>query len=194
MRSIVYLGLMGVGLSGLGGCVVAAVGVGAAGVKTVTETRSTGAAVDDTSIKISLNARLLDNSYALFHKVATTVTEGRVLLTGSVPKPEQRVEAERIAWSVSGVREVNNELQVEDKSGIWDDLRDRRICAEIRTRLTFAADIHSQNYSIECVNQTIYVSGIAADQAELDRTRTVVRAVGGVKDVEFFTRFKDEAR
>jgi osmotically-inducible protein OsmY len=191
---IIGLGLITTSLIVLGGCVGAAIGAGSAVVKTATETRSTGATVDDTTIKVALNAKLVSNSLSLFRKVDTTVTEGRVLLTGSVPKPEQRIEAERLAWSVSGVREVNNELQVEDRSGILDGLRDTRICAVIRTKLTIASDIHSQNYSVECVNQQIYVSGIAADQDELDRVRTIVRGVESVKDVTFFTRFKDDAR
>jgi osmotically-inducible protein OsmY len=186
------LGLMGVSLIGLGGCVAVVVGAGGAAVKTATETRTTGAAVDDTTLKISLNAKFVSAGFDLYRRVDTTVTEGRVLLTGSVPKPEQRIEAERLAWSVDGVREVNNELQVEDTSGIWDGLRDRRICTTVRAKLTFAADIHSQNYSIECVNQIVYVSGIAADQGELDRVRTIVRGVDSVKDVTFYTRFKQQ--
>ncbi len=186
--------MIGIGLSGLGGCVAAAVGAGGAAVKTVTETRSTGAAVDDTTIKLKLNAAFVSNSFAMFRRVDTTVTEGRVLLTGSVPLPEQRIEAERLAWGVSGVREVSNELQVEDRSSIWDGLRDTRICTTIRTKLTVAADIHSQNFSIECVNQIVYVSGIAADQSELDRVRTIVRGVESVKDITFYTRFKDDGR
>jgi len=194
LRASVLTLCIGSALVPLGGCVTAVVGVAGAGVKTATETRSTGAAIDDTGIKIKLNAEYLSNSLSLFRKVDTTVTEGRVLLTGSVPKPEQRIEAERIAWSISGVREVNNELQVEDKSGILDGLRDTRICAELRTRLTFASDVHSQNYSVECVNRQVYISGIAADQDELNRVRTIARGVESVADVTFYTRFKGEAR
>jgi len=193
-KKLLALAMLGAGLLGLGGCVAVAVGAGGAAVKTVTETRSTGATVDDSTIKVKLNAAFVGNSLALFRRVDTTVTEGRVLLTGSVPKPEQRIEAERLAWGISGVREVSNELQVEDASSIWDGLRDTRICTAIRTKLTLASDIRSQNYSIECVNQLVYVSGIAVDQAELDRVRTIVRGVESVKDVTFYTRFKDEPR
>ena len=194
MRPLVSWILIIIGLAGLGGCVAAAVGAGAAGVKTVTETRSTGNAVDDTTIKIALNAKLVGNSLSLYRSVDSTVTEGRVLLTGSVVKPEQRIEAERIAWGISGVREVTNEIQVEDKSSIWDGLRDSRICSEIRTRLTFAIDIHSQNYSVDCVNQQVYVSGIAADQDEMDRVRTIIRGVDSVKEITFYTRMRAETR
>src|SRR5262249_10953903 len=149
-------------------CVVAAVGAVGTGAKVVSEDRSAGAAVDDTTIKLNINGKLVGKSFNLYNRVSTTVNEGKVLLTGSVPEAEQRIEAERLTWTVEGVRQVNNEIQVENKSGIWDSLRDTRICTEIRSAITFDGGIHSQNYSLDCVNGIVYVTGIAKDQAELD--------------------------
>jgi osmotically-inducible protein OsmY len=185
---------MALGLGGLGGCVVAAVGAAGTGAKAVSEDRSTGSQVDDSVIKINLDAKFIGDSFSLFNNVSTTVNEGRVLLTGSVKKPEYRIEAERLAWTVKGVREVNNEIQVEDQSGIWDGLRDTRICTEVRSDLTFDRDIHSQNYSLDCVNGIVYVSGIAKDKDELDRVKAHIKSISGVKDIVVYTRFKDEAR
>ena len=182
------------GLTGLGGCVVAAVGAAGTGAKAVTEERSTGSEVDDTSIKLSLDAKLIGSSLSLFRDVSTTVNEGRVLLIGSVKQPDQRIEAERVAWAVKGVRQVNNEIQVEDKSSIWDGFRDTRICTSVRSDITLDADIHSQNYTLDCVNGIVYVTGIAKDQDELDRVKSHIKATSGVKDLVVYTRFKDEAR
>ena len=186
--------LMGLGLTGLGGCVLAAVGAAGAGAKAASEDRSVGSAVDDSSIKVGLDAKFIGDSFSLFRNVSTTVNEGRVLLIGSVKKPEQRIEAERLAWTVKGVREVNNEIQVEDQSGVWDGLRDTRICGEVRSGITFDRDIHSQNYTVDCVNGVVYVSGIAKDQDELDRVKSHIKSISGVKDIVVYTRFKDEAR
>ncbi len=186
--------LMGLGLTGLCGCVVAALGAAGTGAKAISEDRSAGSELDDSSIKVSLDAKLIGNSLSLFRNVSTTVTEGRVLLTGTVKKPEERIEAERLAWTVKGVRQVNNEIQVEDRSGIWDSLRDTRICTEIRSGITFDTDIHSQNYSLDCVNGIVYVTGIAKDQDELDRVKAHIKSISGVKDIVVYTRFKDEAR
>lgn len=191
---ILPLMLMGLGLTGLGGCVVAAVGAAGTGAKAVSEDRSTGSEVDDSGIKVSLDAKLISNSFSLFNNVSTTVNEGRVLLTGSVKKPEDRIEAEHLAWTVAGVREVHNEIQVQDQSGIWDGLRDTRICTEVRSGITFDRDIHSQNYSLDCVNGIVYVSGIAKDQDELERVKSHIKSISGVRDIVVYTRFKDEAR
>ena len=59
------------------------------------------------------------------------------------------------------VREVVNELQVTDKSSIKDvakDLAPAPIAAADRR-----SDISSLNFSIDVVNGTVYLSGVAAD-------------------------------
>jgi osmotically-inducible protein OsmY len=44
--------------------------------------------------------------------VEVTVTEGEVILQGSVDTPAQRRRAEDLAWSVDGFRDVQNRLRV----------------------------------------------------------------------------------
>ena len=119
----------------------------------------------------------------MFRDITVTVQEGRVDLTGKVKKPEERVEAVRLAWQASGVRQVIDDIQVTDQSGIIDYGRDVRIATTLRADLLFDSKIRNINYSVEVENAVVYLMGIAQDQAELDRVIAHARDVSGVRKV-----------
>src|ERR1044072_8752746 len=81
----------------LTGCVTAALtGAGTAGVVAMQE-RSAGNAVDDAGIRIAINNQYIkQENHDIFKNVTIRVTEGRVLLTGDVDKPESKVDAVRL--------------------------------------------------------------------------------------------------
>ena len=54
-------------------------------------------AVTDDAIQLKIDDLWAKNDFAMFRKLNVTVKEGRVLLTGSVPNPDMRVEAVRLA-------------------------------------------------------------------------------------------------
>lgn len=182
-------GLFGLLLLALAGCSPAGVvgGGAAAGVAAVEE-RTVGEAIDDSVISTKIDSNLLQKDIDLFRRVGVEVIEGRVLLTGSVPTTDARIEAVRQAWRVAGVKEVINELQVTDKGGIVDYARDSWISAQLRTKLLLDKEIQSVNYSIETVNGIVYLIGIAQDQAELDRVTNHARNIRYVEKVVSYVR------
>ena len=133
----------------------AAVGVGAA------EERGLEGAVDDTKIRAEINDLWLRQDFDLYRNVTLTINEGRVMLTGSVKKPETRIDAVRLAWQAAGVRQVLDEIQVEDQSGFFDYSRDVWIANDLRTRLMFDAQVRNINYTVDVVNGVVYLMGIA---------------------------------
>jgi len=167
-------------------------GVAAGGAATVgvaaAEERTMGEVVDDTVISAQVNSNLLQKNVDLFSKVGVEVVQGRVLLTGVVPKPEDRIEAARLAWKVDGVKEVANEIQVADTSSLLDYARDGWISTQLRSKVLLDKDIRSINYSIETVNGVIYLIGIAQNQAELDRVTAYARTIKYVRKVVSYVR------
>ncbi|WP_241911763.1 BON domain-containing protein [Telmatospirillum siberiense] len=159
----------------LGGA--ATVGVGAA------EERGLEGAVDDTKIRAEINDLWFRQDFDLYRDVTLTVTEGRVMLTGSVKKPETRVDAVRLAWQAAGVRQVLDEIQVEDKSGMMDYAGDVWIANKLRTRLMFDSQIKNINYTVDVVNGVVYLMGIAQNQEELDRVIATARDISDVRRV-----------
>ena len=122
-------------------------------------------------------------SVELYRDVNLTISEGRVELTGSVKKPETRVEAVRLAWQAAGVKQVIDDIQVTDQSGISDYASDVWIANDLRTRLMFDKEIKNINYTVDVVNGVVYLMGVARDQAELDRVIAHARDIDGVRRV-----------
>jgi len=167
-------------------------GAALVGVAAVQE-RSVGAALDDATIQFLINQKLLETNEVLFLRVGIEVLEKRVLLTGSVTTPDNRVEAVRAAWQVDGVREVLNEIQIAERDAL-SYLNDARITAQLRFQMLTDAEVADVNYSVDTVNGTVYLMGIAVDQAELDRVSDYARAISGVENVISHVRLSDDPR
>ena len=149
----------------------------------VAQERSIGTVIDDTAIELQIQHYLLQASDGLFIRVGIEVHEGRVLLTGVVPAPDDRVEAVRQAWQVNGVLEVINEVQVTNRAGITDYLRDVKITSQLRFQMLRDRDISDVNYTVETVNGIVYLMGIARSRPELDKVTTHARNIAGVQKV-----------
>jgi len=182
-------------LPGLGsGCVGLAIGGAAAGGVAAVEERSLGTQIDDRTLYLKVNDKLLAQSGELFRKVNVEVNEGRVLLTGNVPKPEDRVSAADLSWQVMGVKEVLNELVVTDRSELKDYPRDAWITTQLKTKLLADTKVLQINYSIETINGVVYLIGIAQSQEELDHVVNHARNVAGVQRVVSYVRLKDDPK
>lgn len=177
------------------GCFPLLLAGGAGGAAVVAQERSVGEAVDDSGIYLKIkNAFAQTDTNDLFANVEVKVNEGRVLLSGNVDKPESQIEAERLTWQVAGVREVNNEIQVNYKSGFKNYAQDVWISTQIRTRLIATKNIRSVNYSVLTVNQVVYLMGIAQNQQELEAATYVASTTSYVKQVVSYVRLKDDPR
>jgi osmotically-inducible protein OsmY len=177
----------------LSGCLgLAAGGAVATGVSVATQERTIGNAIDDVRIKTELDAKLVGDSTGLFLRASTTVVEGRVHLAGYVTSPEDRLMATRIAWSIEGVRQVDNDMDVTDRSGWLDAAGDFVIETELEAALITDRSIKDVNYTTDVVHGVVYVMGIGQNQAEVDRVVTHARNVSGVKRVENYVVLKDD--
>ena len=173
------------------GCVPVVVGGAAVGATAVAQERGIDAAVDDSLIQAAIDRQLFEFDTTLFQRVGVEVVEGRVLLTGLVPEPQNRVDAARIAWQAEGVKEVINEIEVSDKSTLSDAATDSFISVQLRGRIAGDSEIRSINYTIETVNRTIYLMGVAQSQQELDRVIAHARGIDYVRRVVPYVRIKD---
>ena len=174
------------------GCAAPVVLAGAAttGAVVVAEERSTDDVIDDTGIKLAINRAWLETDTEIFANLNTRVTEGRVLITGVVADPEQRLEAVRIAWQVDGVREVINEIEVDEPAGFSGFARDTAISAQIESRLLFDTSVRSINYTVVTESRVVYLMGIAQDEAERARVIDHARQIPYVRRVVDYTRLK----
>ncbi len=188
--SLFLVALLPLVLTGCFGLVLA--GATKAGI-TVAQERSVGSVVDDNTIWAEIKGLYLQkDTNNLFAKINVESHEGRVLLTGSVPTPETRIEAVRLAWQPDGVKEVINEIEISDKSGFSDYTRDLWINTQVKTSFLFRKNIRSINYSVDTINSTVYLIGIARSKAELDEAIEVAGSIMGVKKVVSHVRIREE--
>ncbi len=175
----------------LGGCVGLAVGAVATSGVSIAEERTLGRQIDDLAITFSVSQRLHGHGGEALANISVNVTEGRVLLTGSVPEFRHRIEAARLAWQAEGVTEVSNEITVGDTGSIEDSVTDAVISAELRGLLLTDPAILNINYNVETANGVVFLTGIAQNQGELDRVLDHARTISGVEEVVSYVRVKD---
>jgi osmotically-inducible protein OsmY len=176
----------------LSGCVWVAVGAGVVGVSAARQERSIGNAIDDRRIQTALSGRLAGQSTGLFLRVSTTVIEGRVLLAGRVDSPETRLEATRLAWSIEGVRKVDNDIEVTQSSGWLDGPSDFIMQTQLAAELLGDKSIKDINYTADVVHGVIYIMGVAQDQGEMDRVLVHAEQINGKKRVENYVVLKND--
>jgi len=168
----------------ISGCEPSAMASGGASVGiAVAQERSIGAAVDDTIIASQIVSNFYQFDIELLRLVSAEVVEGRVLLTGNVPNPVNRVDAVRVTWQVDGVTEVLNEIQVSNQTGLKDFALDLWISTQFRTKMLLDKDIRAINYNVETVNRVIYLIGIARSELELKRITNHARTIENVQKV-----------
>jgi len=149
-------------------------------------------AASDLRIQAVINDKWFKYDLKTFAKLHLAVDQGRVLITGVVQDPESRVEAIRLVWQVNGVKQVINEIRLADSEGVQGYVRDAWITTRLRTTLTFDREVQSINYSIETVQGTVYLMGIAQNRAELDRVIEVARTIPHVKQVISYVKMAGE--
>ena len=165
-------------------------------VKVVTvnqEDRSIGEFVDDTIIKTLIKNTYFDQNEKLFFNIDVEVSQGRVLLTGTIENIDLKIEATRIAWGVKGVQTVINEIQISNSDNIINFADDLVISTKLKGKLILNENVNSLNYSIETVNKLVYIIGIAGSEDERDLVINIAREVYGVEEViDYITIKTDE--
>ena len=179
---------------GLSGCASAVIGVGTAAVAASTTEKGLSTSVADTQIHAKLTDRFLNTDFSLVTAVDITVNDGAVLMTGKVKTPEEKILATRLAWEIFGVREVVNELQVTDTSSIKDIAKDLAASATLRTKLITDGNISSLNFSIDVVNGTVYLSGVAANAEEMNRVVAHARDIRFTQQVVNYITLQSDKR
>ena len=175
----------------LSGCVLLAGGAAVAGVQTARQERTIGDALDDRAIKTELDAKLRQTSGLRFG-VATTVIEGRVLLAGRVSEPEARLDATRVAWTITGVVKVDNDLEVAETAGWLDRPQDFIMRQALVAAILGDSMIREVNYTTDVVHGVVYLMGVGQNQEEVDRVVAHANSLRNVKRVENYVVLKDD--
>jgi osmotically-inducible protein OsmY len=175
----------------LAGCIVAAAGAGAAGGYSVlAQELSPEQQVRDAAIKAVVKQSWGDYNQELASDLTATVYDGRVLVTGRVPKEDWRAEAVKRTWQADGVREVYNEIEVGPDTHFMAEARDTLISTQLRNDLRFDTHIKSINYTVNTEAGVVYIIGSARSRRELDRVTDYARNTRNVRRVVSYVRIR----
>jgi hyperosmotically inducible protein len=151
--------------------------------------RAAGETIDDGVVTAKVKAALIDNDIVEAGEVNVTTYRGVVQLSGFVDSNEEKTQATQAAKSVSGVKEVRNDLKVQgegtkvaDRSA-GDVVDDSTLTAQVKTALIGDEMTKGSQINVETRDGVVQLAGFVNTDAERDRATQVVRGVAGVKDV-----------
>ena len=152
-----------------------------AGVNITFDPRTIGMQIDDTIMQKNLNARLALADKKYFISIQSEVLDGRIFLSGKVDETEEKIKITKMAWETKGVRSVKNAITIKGQSNFKGTAKDIFITSQLRTALIFNKNTKARNYTLETVNQNIYIFGIAMDEEE---KREVINEANKIYDVK----------
>ena len=188
-KAIIFIGLLGFLIPHLSGCTTV-VGAGAAIGVTAFQERGIKGRAKDLKIEAMVLESFISEELLLLATIGVEVYESRVLLTGASKNKSITDKAIRLSWAIEGVKEVINEIQTHNSTSIIDFSKDSWITAQMRSKLTFDINVYSINYSIETVNGTVYLIGIAQDDTEHNIVKQYASQIKFVNRVISHVRIK----
>tara|TARA_B100000795_G_scaffold245979_1_gene211418 strand:+ start:346 stop:933 length:588 start_codon:yes stop_codon:yes gene_type:complete len=143
--------------------------------------RTVGMQIDDVIMQKNLIARLTLTEKKYFIKIQAEILDGRIFLTGKVDEPEEKIKITKMAWETKGVRSVKNAITIKGQTNFKSTAKDILITSQLKTALFFNKKTKSRNYTLETINQKIYIFGIAVSKEE---KKEVMAEANKIYDVE----------
>ena len=152
-----------------------------AGVDITFDPRTIGMQIDDTIMQKNLSGRLALTDKKYFIYIQTEVLDGRIFISGKVNEPEEKIKITKMAWETKGARSVKNAITIKGQSNFKSTAKDILITTQLRTSLIFNKKTKARNYTLETVNQNVYIFGIAMDE---DEKKEVINEANKIYDVK----------
>ena len=145
----------------------------------------------DTAIETKIFKNWINAKKSMVRFMSIEVYESRALLTGVAKTEEERALAVNLAWKTDGVKDVINEIIVGSTPSLLEVARDAAITTELKSRITFDKNILAVNYTIETIQGTVFLLGIAQDKTELNRVIDLTKSISYVKRIVSHVRVKE---
>lgn len=181
-----YISLLAMGTLTASGCAVAT-----AGVKKGDE-RNFARSLNDINAARAIRARMTRSQGFQLKGIDVEVSEGIVLLSGNVPRPEDRVEAERIAWSADKIVQVGNEVKLMSKQATVRNIKDGALNQSVRARLIATKVVKARNFNIEVHDGVVYLMGVARNENELATAAHIASTTRGTTEVISYVRISED--
>jgi hyperosmotically inducible protein len=157
------------------------------------ETEGLGERVADLEIKTLVSEDLSQNVELAGKHIATDVKNRTVILSGTVETAAQKNQAEHIAWQVTGVQGVTDNLSAANAQTNPDSIDDK-LAHRVEFELYSTKAISLKTVQIHADNGTVTLSGNVTSRAEKLLAEKTAQSVEGVRKVVDNLSAPDEAQ
>jgi len=139
---------------------------------------------DDSMIAATIKAALLDNRHTSGTRINVDCYDGVVQLSGFARSEGEKTYATKVATSVSGVKNVVNNVAVAPATSMGTKLDDSLVTGKVKAALMDAADVKSLQINVETHDGVVQLAGFVASAAMRDKAGRITAGVDGVKSVD----------
>ena len=157
-----------------------------AGACSATRTQqSAGEVIDDSVLTSKVKAALIDDPVTKAGQINVETYRGVVQLGGFVDNAKQKDQATKVTRSVTGVKEVRNDLLVSTKphATTGQDYDDSMLTGAVKAKLTDDADTKAHQINVGTEKGVVQLTGFVDSTAMKTKAGEIARSVDGVKSV-----------
>ena len=169
-------------------------GVGAIAFSSSAQEKGLGTSINDKVIYIKLRNAIYDWDPSVSEQVSISVDNGSILVTGQLDNVDKKINLTKVIWEISGVKEVNNKVQISETNNFKNIAKDLASLGEIKARLMASKELNSLNFSIDVVNNIAHISGIASSEEEISIVTQIAKNARFIKEVQNFVKINKDKR
>ena len=149
------------------------------------EDRSSGDIAEDLRIKAAITADVISEMGTDVISISADVYEQDVMLSGSVEKKEQKLQAKKLTKAIEGVKKVYNEILVQkpvdkEKGAVENFVDDTVIENKVNALLLDASGVNVTNFRWRSVGGRVFLFGRALSKKEREKAVAVVKDIKNV--------------
>ena len=146
---------------------------------------SAGEVIDDSVLTSKVKIALIDDPITKAGQINVETYRGVVQLGGFVDNTQQKEQATKVARSITGVKEVRNDLRVSTKpdATAGQDIDDGMLTAKVKAKLTEDSTTKAYEINVGTQKGVVQLTGFVDSTTMKARAGELARSVDGVKEV-----------
>jgi hyperosmotically inducible periplasmic protein len=144
--------------------------------------RSVGQFVDDATLTVRVKAALIEDPTTKARQINVETYRGKVQLNGFVSSSEAKAEAQTVAKSVGGIREVHNNLEVRTQPFTAGQAFDNAtLTTRVKAALIAAPEVKALQIDVESYDGIVQLAGWVGSTEIKAAAGRAAQSVKGVK-------------
>lgn len=145
---------------------------------------SAGEVIDDSTLTAKVKTALIQDPVTKAHEINVETYRGVVQLGGFVDSAEQKSRATEVARSITGVKDVRNDLRVsEADQSVGRVIDDGVITTEVKAKLIADSRTDAYKINVDTKQGVVQLTGFVDSTDQKQAAGEVARTVNGVKEV-----------